>query len=198
MNTPKVEIFPIDNLTCGQTIHLERSPFPTQYYPRMRTFIRFRYQVCLLIFEFLLFTFLFISILPNSPSSQSIKVFQFQLLFSKLYKYKSDTSIAFSIVGCANQTFDPDLRGNFWEPLLDMAYFNDTIHYIGDNEFTVNGVTFIDIRKSYNFTTNDPSDRRLYERVSFSYKHFIDHHPNTKWYFKGGHDTFRQDFSMYR
>ena len=100
--------------------------------------------------------------------------------------FESNTSIAFYIIGTVKQKFNPDLRGRFWEPLLTKTRFNYTIHYLGDVEFTVNGTTFIDIRNN----SSNIDDRQLCERVSASWNHFLKYHPNTKWYFKGTHDTY--------
>lgn len=104
--------------------------------------------------------------------------------------FESNTSIAFYIIASVKQKFVPDLRGRFWEPLLTKTKFNYTIHYIGDVEFTVNGTTFKDIRNTSQNNSSNIDDRQLCERVSASWSHFLKYHPNTKWYFKGSHDTY--------
>jgi hypothetical protein len=99
----------------------------------------------------------------------------------------TNTSIAFYVIAGASQTnLNPDLRGRFWEFQLSSFTGNYSLQYLSDGPLTTNGIDFLVLpagSKSY-------EDSRFCIRTPESWRHFIRHNSQMRWYFRGTHDTF--------
>jgi hypothetical protein len=99
----------------------------------------------------------------------------------------TNTSIAFyTICGASQNIKGADLRGNFWEWQLKYFTGQSATYYFSDGPLHVNGIDFLVL------PADQPSfqDSRFCIRTPETWKHFLDHQPDTKWYFRGTHDTF--------
>lgn len=96
------------------------------------------------------------------------------------------TSIAFYIVLGANHKVEPDLRGKFWEFQLPDFKHDYTLDYISDGPMQRDGM---------NITTLPPdslpgSDKQFCKRAPAIWQHFVQNYNDTKWFYRGVHDTF--------
>ncbi|EAX99799.1 hypothetical protein TVAG_175680 [Trichomonas vaginalis G3] len=98
------------------------------------------------------------------------------------------TSIAIYITIGANQKLKKDFRGKFWETQLPNPHLDCKIHYVSDAPFKINNITKCLVPKSaYIDKIND----KIYcQRTFLGWEHFLIHHKEIKWYFRGIHDTF--------
>jgi hypothetical protein len=99
----------------------------------------------------------------------------------------SNTSISFyTICGASQKITTADLRGRFWEWQLKYFTGNYSLHYLSDGPISVNGIDFLVLPEGRgNF-----DDSQFCIRTPESWRHFIKHNGQTKWYFRGTHDTF--------
>jgi hypothetical protein len=97
-------------------------------------------------------------------------------------------SVAFCINIGSNHPVSPDLRGNFWEWQIPAAGLNATVTYVGDGPCSLlrNQSCLVVPRGGLAQYRDD----RQCLRTENGWEHFLRHRPDTRWYFKGVHDTF--------
>jgi len=95
-------------------------------------------------------------------------------------------SVSFYVIAGVNQSLDPDYRGLFWESQLDDYFLQYSIDYISDGYMVVNGVEFNVLPHNSSYMR----DPQLCIRTSQTWNHFLDHHSDSQWYFRGTHDTY--------
>lgn len=100
-----------------------------------------------------------------------------------------NTSIAFYVIVGATHHIPPeeDIRGRFWEFQLPYNKLNTTVHYVSDGPIKINGEPALVPGDNPNATFND---RQFCIRAKYVWKHFVENHKDTKWFFRGIHDTF--------
>jgi hypothetical protein len=94
-------------------------------------------------------------------------------------------TIAFYQMTCHVQEIIPDLRGNFWEWQLPTFPFDYSLMYVSDGPCTLlnnSQCTVLGPRPEF-------VDDRMCLRTGYSWRHFVEHNSDKRWYFKFGHDT---------
>ena len=100
---------------------------------------------------------------------------------------ETDTSIAFyTIAGASQKNLGVDWRGKFWEFQLKRFTGNYSLQYLSDGPLTVNGVKFMVLPEG----SGSFQDSQFCIRTPETWKHFMEHNLDKKWYFRGTHDTF--------
>jgi hypothetical protein len=99
----------------------------------------------------------------------------------------SDTSISFYTICGASQTITTaDLRGRFWEWQLKHFTGNYSLRCLSDGPLSANGIDFLVLPEGrVRF-----DDSQFCIRTPESWRHFVRHNAQTKWHFRGTHDTF--------
>jgi hypothetical protein len=106
---------------------------------------------------------------------------------SPIATISTDTSIVFyTICGASQNIKGADLRGNFWEWQLKYFTGKSATYYFSDGPLHVNGIDFLVLPADQ----TSFQDSRFCIRTPETWKHFLEHHPDAKWYFRGTHDTF--------
>lgn len=102
-------------------------------------------------------------------------------------RIETDTSIAFyTIAGASQKNLGVDWRGKFWEFQLKSFGGNYSLQYLSDGPLTVNGVEFMVLPEG----SGSFEDRKFCIRTPETWRHFMEHNLDKKWYFRGTHDTF--------
>lgn len=100
------------------------------------------------------------------------------------------TSIAFYIIlGSTQHVLKRGYPDNSWQ--LQLRYFsgNYSTHYVTDGPMNLDGLN-IDPIIMPNGSTKFTNDRQLCIRTPGTWEHFVEHHADTRWYFRGTHDTY--------
>lgn len=100
----------------------------------------------------------------------------------------SNESFAFYVIAGKEQNLNPDLRGKYWEFQLDHFGGKSNVIYLSDGPLKVNGIEFQVLPPSMNNSTFE--DKKLCIRTPATFHDFVDHFGDTRWYFRGTHDTF--------
>lgn len=78
-----------------------------------------------------------------------------------------------------------DLRGILWEKQTEGYGGNISFVFFSNGPLSVNNITFL-VPDGH---SGDP-DKKFCHRAEATLKHFVEHHSDYKWYFRGIHDTF--------
>lgn len=94
--------------------------------------------------------------------------------------------VAFYVLAGSGQKFPyADLRGKLWEFQLENIT-NMHVYYVAEQRFEVNGKKFVVLPED----SESYMDAGLCRRTAETWLHFIRSEPETRWYFRGTHDTF--------
>jgi len=101
---------------------------------------------------------------------------------------KFSTSIAYYIIVGADQKMpqEHDLRGKFWEFQLKGAPGKHIPVYVSNGPLEVNGVKFMVLPEK----SQPYRDSQFCIRTPETWKHYWANYNETRWYFRGTHDTF--------
>ena len=119
-----------------------------------------------------------------------INFFIKDISFSITFQNKNSSITIYTILGF-NQTFNPDIRGHFWEPQIEKLppeYRNVKIYtsYIAEDEMNIPGIRVL---TPYNMRP-PISDRGLYIRTTNNWIHFLRNYPDVHWLYRGVHDSY--------
>lgn len=98
------------------------------------------------------------------------------------------TSIAFYTIFGYDQKFPPgqDLRGKYWEFQIKDYSGVTNVTYVSNGPVQIPDIN-VEIMTDNNITFHD---KQFCHRATNTWKHFVAHYPEHRWYFRGTHDTF--------
>lgn len=140
--------------------------------------------ITLFLIIFILFSLIGISV-KSSEIRTNVKELKRETSMFNL----SNSIVFYVIIGSTQDVLKPGYQDNYWQKQLMNFEGNYTVHYISDGPMKLKNVNIDPIIMpigSNEFT----NDRQLCIRTSGTWKHFVQNHPDAKWYYRGTHDSY--------